>query len=315
MLLLILAASLATAGDDSCCAIHRITPEAGDAFYWPYYLYVPSDPLNGFDSAAILVEPNNTGYIDDDFRVHDSASFRRIRLDRDRADKWGMILLRPCFPRPKTDWQIYTQALDRDVLTCDDTTLARLDIQLQAMIADARKRLVSDSIPVCDKVLMYGFSAAGMFVNRFVLLHPQTVAAAAIGSPGGWPIAPITEYEGKLLRFPVGRADLDSLTGQPFDLLQYRQVPQLLFFGDQDDNDAVMYDDGFDEQDRELVLALFGPTPIARWDKARNIYTEVGCHAEFRLYPGVGHEVNSAMWKDIGAFLGDHRPGSNNNTD
>ncbi|HML49272.1 MAG TPA: hypothetical protein PKE04_21240, partial [Clostridia bacterium] len=50
--------------------------------------------------------------------------------------------------------------------------------------------------------------------NRFALLHPDRVRAAAIGSPGGWPVAPVAQAEGNDLPYPIGIADVAQLTGE-----------------------------------------------------------------------------------------------------
>ena len=113
----------------------------------------------------------------------------------------------PVFPRPATDWKIYTHALDRDAMLTDKKEYARFDLQLVAMIDDARARLKKDKLKFDKSVLMTGFSASGMFANRFVFLHPDRVKAAAIGSPGGWAIAPVANYKEKTLRYPIGTGD------------------------------------------------------------------------------------------------------------
>ena len=58
---------------------------------------------------------------------------------------------------------------------------------------DARGRLRAHGTPTDPRVLLQGFSASAMFANRFTVLHPQRVRAATIGSPGGWPIAPVVK--------------------------------------------------------------------------------------------------------------------------
>ena len=108
-----------------------------------------------------------------------------------------VVILVPVFPRPEENWRIYTHALDRDVLETDIPELRRLDLQLEAMIDDATNRLSRQSWRVNPKVLMWGFSASGMFVNRFTLLHPDRVLAVVVGSPGGWPIAPVKRWLGE----------------------------------------------------------------------------------------------------------------------
>jgi pimeloyl-ACP methyl ester carboxylesterase len=82
------------------------------------------------------------------------------------------------------------------------------------MIDDAVAREAKAGLRFDRRVLMYGFSASGMFTNRFVFLHPDRVLAAAYGSPGGWALAPVTSWQGAFLPYPVGIGDIKALTGK-----------------------------------------------------------------------------------------------------
>jgi predicted esterase len=284
----------------------KAPPAADAAFRWPYYLFtpLPLDDNRLFRKPIhLMVLPNNTGYTSDDPAVDDRAArdmvfpFQLIFGDLDVA------ILVPTFPRPESEWQYYTHALDRDTLLADIPDLRRIDLQLAAMIDDAADRLAKQGWKVDRKALMFGFSASGMFVNRFTLLHPDRVLAAAIGSSGGWPIAPVAEWEGRTLRYPVGVGDLPEITGSAFDLEAFRRVPLFFFIGDRDGNDSIPYRDGYDEEDADLVKALFGGTPVERWDDAEAVYASIGADAEFRTYPGVGHTITLEEFMAIRDFF------------
>jgi hypothetical protein len=59
------------------------------------------------------------------------------------------------------------------------------------MIEDARAKFAREKLKFDERVYMIGWTASGMFVNHITFLHPKRVKAAAIGSPGGWAIAPV----------------------------------------------------------------------------------------------------------------------------
>lgn len=277
-------------------------PEKG--FCWPYYLYVP----NSLKSATLLVLPNNSGFNSDNQVEHDKAAEQLAKSGVDYAEKLSSPILVPTFPRSQEiGWQVYTHALDRETLESTVTNLQRIDLQLIAMIDDAIERLSLEGIDIEKKVFIMGFSAAGMFANRFTVLHPERVKAAAIGSPGGWPIVPVEKWEGETLRYHVGVSDVQQLTGNQFNLGLFKTIPLFLFLGDQDTNDSVPYDDSYGTEDRELVNRLFGTTPVKRWPKAQQIYDYVGCSSQFVLYPGVGHEFSSGMKTDVINFFKDNR--------
>lgn len=275
----------------------RISPDGEDCFNWDYLLYVPEQVT----SAHILVIPNNTGDVDDDIQVHLKAAINLMQWRKHDADTLGTVLLIPVFPRPLAIGHVYTHALDRDCLLIDQKKLKRLDLQLIAMIDDARQALSDGGLELSEQVLLYGFSASGMFANRFTILHPDRVKAAVIGSPGGWPIAPLEQYLGKTLPYPIGVADIIELTGQKLDLAAFQRVPQLFLLGDQDTNDAS--ETCYFEGGQELRANDFGLTPAERWQVAQSIYENCGVDALFYLYPGVGHEVTDEMQGDMIQFL------------
>jgi pimeloyl-ACP methyl ester carboxylesterase len=201
-----------------------------------------------------------------------------------------VILLVPAFVRPGKDWQIYTHALDRDSLTTKRGDIVRLDLQLLAMIDDARRVLKQQGIETDDKILIQGFSASGMFANRFTALHPDRVKAAAIGSPGGWPIAPVSDFNGEPLSYPAGVADLEILSGKPFAAEQFKAVPQIIVMGSLDDNDSLDFADGWDKDAAAQVDRLFGNDPQSRWRNSEKLYQTAGVNAQFVLVDGVGHD-------------------------
>ena len=284
----------------------KIEANAAKGFTYPYYLYVPSelrDSKARKQTHTIVVIPNNTGKLDDALEVHEADVKKRIKQNGAIAGLLKTAILMPVFPRPATDWKIYTHALDRDAMLTDKKEYARFDLQLVAMIDDARACLKKDELKFDKKVLLTGFSASGMFANRFVFLHPDRVKAAAIGSPGGWAIAPVANYKEKTLRYPIGTGDFKSVSGQKLNLRKLRKVPLFIFLGDKDDNDSVIFGDSYEEEDKTLIFELFGKTPVERWKISKTLYTQAEMNAEFKLYPDVKHTVTAQMRDDIVAFL------------
>ena len=299
------AAVFAQARQTSESDIIRIDSAPSSGFSYPYYLHIPPEVRNrpANERSSILVLPNNTGKVDDDFAVHEADVKRRMGQVGVIASLLKVAVLMPVFPRPKSHWKIYTQALDRDSMVTDMKLYKRLDLQLVAMIDDCLNKFRKDGMKFDRRVLINGFSAQGMFANRFTFLHPDRVKAAVIGSPGGWPIAPVGKYQGKKLRYPIGVSDLRAVSGEKLALGRLRKIPMLVFLGDQDTNDSVPFDDSFDQEDRDLINPLFGKTPLERWEVSKSLYMQARLKAEFKLYHGVGHTVSMAKRDDIRAFL------------
>lgn len=177
------AAAQASAADASTISADPFKVEAAPAkgFTYPYYLYVPPELRQASarrERQTILILPNNTGAVDDSFEVHEADVKKRMELGRDVAVALRVAVLMPVFPRPKTDWRIYTHALDRDSMTTGKKEYRRFDLQLIAMINDARARLGKHKLKFDRKVLLNGFSATGMFANRFTLQSSGSTPAS-----------------------------------------------------------------------------------------------------------------------------------------
>ena len=296
----------------------KIGENSDKGFHWPYYLSIPNTLGN---PTVLLVEPNNTGEWSNNQSVHDTAAENLAKLRSDFAVALDVPLLVPTFPRPYTPelpGGLYTHALDHySLLTqgqIDGRSIARVDLQLMAMISDAQERLSALGFDVDKKVFMMGFSASGAFVSRFTLLHPTIVKAVAPGSPGGWPTAPVGQWDAVTLKYPVGISDLEELSGEPFNLQAYRRVPHYIYVGDIDTNDALdlrNYDEQLEQQEISTICAWLNcepnPTIADRWPLAEQIYSSVQTLSEFVVYPGVAHTITTEMFADIKAFFEMHR--------
>ena len=288
----------------------KVEAEPEKGFAYPYYLYIPASMREAAakDQAHnLLVVPNNTGTPDDDLSVHEKNVQQKMSQVGLAFGKLNVPVLMPVFPRPKTDWKIYTHALDRDALLTGKAEYKRFDLQLAAMIDHARRRFAEKDLKIDEKVLLYGYSAAGMFVNRFAFLHPDRVKAVTSGSPGGWAIAPSEKFKEKTLRYPLGTGDFKNIARSKFDLKALQKVPFFIFMGDRDENDSLVFGDGYEEEDKNLVFELFGKTPLERWEISQKLYRQAKLNAEFKLYPGAAHKVTPEMLTDVLAFLAKHK--------
>ena len=281
----------------------RVEADPGKGFNFGYYLFVPPGAM-GSATKHLLVQPNNTGKVSDDNAVHEqTAKASAYGIGNRIARELRTPLLVPFFDRPESNWQMYTHALDSDTLKQHEGLLARIDLQLIAMINDAQKRLNEAGISVADKVLLHGFSASGNFTNRFAALHPKLVRAVVSGGVNCMPILPTAEWDGERLPFHIGIADTDDMAGIKFDLEEYRKVAQFIYVGEVDENDTLPYDDAFSDAERELVKKVLGGAMHARWDKSREIYSHFDIPAKMVMFEGVGHTITPDIEKDIIDFF------------
>jgi len=284
--------------NDSLLVIKK-NPEKG--FYNDYILFIPKKtPLK--KKIFLLVEPNNTGKLSDSMEVHkkyaiDLASVSSV--GNNVSTELKIPLLVPIFPRPASQPLMYTHALDRDVMLEKSPELKRLDLQLLEMIDDAKIILASMNIQVDPKVFMNGFSASASFTNRFSFMHPEKIKALAIGGFNGELILPLAEINGIKLNYPLGTNDFSELFGKKFDADTYKLIPQLIYMGKKDENDAVQFDDAYDENERKIINDYIGSSVQVRYIACQKIYQESNIKPIFKTYEDVGHWTTSFINLDV----------------
>ncbi len=276
-------------------------------FNFPYFLFIPEEAAKN-STVSLIVEPNNSGFTSDDFDDHlDQAkglASNRGNLGNFLAHEMGYPLLVPVFPRENENWRIYTHALDRDVMLQKQTSLERIDLQLLSMVEDANKRLVNMGFSVKDDFLITGFSASGTFSNRFSMIHPTKVSICIAGGLNGILMFPTDSIDNTALNYPLGTNDFFEVTGQSFDSTAFQNMPQFLFMGELDDNDAAQYGDAYSEEERAIIFNPLGESMQPdRWEICMNEYKNRGINAELRTYSEIGHTINTTIRKDILNFV------------
>jgi hypothetical protein len=295
--------SLAPARDRDTLIKFAANPQAG--FYFDYLVYLPKGTQIGV-SNYLMVETNNGG-VNDTMAYHEKwarHAASRSGVGNYVARKLVIPFLVPIFPRSQTNWKVYTHALDRDAFLSRGDSIERLDLQLLAMVEDARKQLVQQGYPVKEKFFMTGFSASGTFANRLSLLHPEKIQAVATGGINAIAILPVAEVQGKTLDYPLGIADVEKVTGRAVNLAAFRVLPKLLYMGALDDNDAAAFADGYSKEESALVYELMGKQLIPqRWSFMEEQYKKNKVEAEFRTYPDIGHGTDLKILNDLVEFF------------
>lgn len=284
-----------------------VEKDGSKGFNYPYYLFIPVE-LSENQKKYLIVEPNNSGIVTDDFEEHmeraKSNAISKYFLGNYTSRKLGLPLLVPVFPRAKATSKMYTHSLDRDVVLQKENELERIDLQLLAMVKDAKQRLQQKGISVAPRFIMTGFSASGNFVNRFTLIHPEKVKAVVAGGVNGILMLPFSEENGQRLTYPAGTDDFRDLFGKRFDPAAFKETPQFYFMGALDDNDALPYSDAYDEPERAAIEIVLGKKmQPARWQMAKELYQREGVNAQIRTYEGLGHEHPENVKEEVVAFF------------
>ncbi|WP_020414910.1 hypothetical protein [Microbulbifer variabilis] len=279
-------------------------PEKG--FRYPYLIKIP-ETVPEDKKLYLIVESNNTGKVSDDFSIHYESAKKTIvgnAVGPWLSKKLSYPILMPVFPRPESQWQVYTHALDRDSMQVESLPYERLDLQLIAMIEDAKRVLAERSLDLQQKIILAGFSASGTFANRFSLLHPETTEIVVAGGLNGTLMLPIGSMGEHNLKYPLGISDFKQVTGKEFNLSQWLKIKQFLFMGENDTNDAVAYDDAYSEEERVIIYKTTGKEiQPERWNNSQRIYLESKARVIFRTFEGVGHGTNGDVHREFLTFV------------
>lgn len=283
--------------------IIEVKAQPNRGFSFPFLLKIPSN----IDTNYLVVETNNTGAVSDDFDVHYQSAKKAIvgnAVGPWVAKKLNSPIMIPVFPRSKTDWEIYTHALDRDTLLVESGDLKRLDLQLLAMITQAKRELSNHSVKVHGKVILTGFSASGSLANRFSMLHPDSLQLVVAGGLNGILMLPVDKVSDEKLNYPLGVNDFKNITGRDFNKTKWASLPQFLFMGENDTNDAVKYDDAYSDVERKAIHSVLGQNmQPERWTKCQDIYKANDVNVVFHTYKDIGHGTNLKIHNDILSFV------------
>jgi len=289
------------AGND----IIQVKANAQAGFNFPFYLFVPK-AIDKDQKVYLLVESNNTGTTSDELEVHQEKALHLVSKNYPNriARSLGSPLLVPVFPRPRTNWQAYTHALDRDTLEIEEGKLKRIDLQLTAMIKYAQQLLRINGFKIDDRVFMHGFSASAKFCNRYSFLHPEMVKAVASGGVNGLPTLPVSEWNECELPFPIGTSGIERFIDKPFNEKAFRQVAHYIYMGSFDRNDTLPSRDAWSEEEADIIKkALAEKMMPDRWELSQKIYQDQNLNAQCVTYNGISHKIEDEMLDDVVKFF------------
>jgi len=283
--------------------------EADGTIVYNWFTYIPEN-ISKTEHSYILMTGLHGYPITDEYAEITQESRKRAERRMSWANEHKYILLVPVIPRPETN-HVYAVAFDWKVfLDSTDPFCQRPDFKVNLMIDKLVSDLRNDDYNVDEKVLIEGFSAGGMFAQRYALLHPERVQAIAAGQCGGAITLAESTYNGIQMDWPVGVNDFSSLVGYEFNQSAYQQVPQFIYVGDQDTNTTLW---GTGELWRtqsqiDFLNNTFGYTVSVKLENQVSYLNDIGYNnITFKKYPGIGHEYTREMKEDSFAFFSDFK--------
>jgi poly(3-hydroxybutyrate) depolymerase len=204
------------------------------------------------------------------------GSERNAYASRERfaefAEANGCFVLAPLFPMDMSDTNpdeqykyVYTEKVRFDLVVLD-------------LIGEFSKLVGVEFGPL----LLHGYSGGGQFVNRFLYLHADKVAAASIGAPG---YVTLPDFE---KTWPVGLDGFEALTGKRPDLDAIAMVPLNLMIG-ADDNDPIDYYSPEELRLSDAQYRDYGGNRLERLANLRDAYEKLGAKVTYDVVPGMAH--------------------------
>lgn len=183
------------------------------------------------------------------------------------------ILLAPVFPSglfETNDFNSYK------LLACDGI---RYDEILLQMIEELKYRYEGVET---DRFYICGHSGGGQFVNRFLFVHPDRLAAASISAPGRPTFIDFDQD------YFWGVRDLRKHFGHDLDLEALKEVQVQMVVGSEDNH--------------YVGESRYGSTRIERLMSLRDNFESFGIPVQFELLDGVDHESIAGDGKRMAAF-------------
>jgi len=275
-------------------------------FEWGYVLYLPKN-IDTSKKLPILFTMNNSGPASS-IEEMEKNTLEEVNYNRSVyifPDALKVPMLMPLVIRPEKG-NLDPHNFNRVAFLSQDPKYKRIDLQVLAMVKDARKQLKKRGIKTYKKILIAGYSAAGSFGEHLTFLHPDKVLAAATCGHI-YSTFPLKEKDGIALFFPIGAYDVKQVTGKDFDEKNWLKVPVLHTIGNLDYNDPMPWEVMIPEE-RKLILDVYGygKTAIERWEHARNILKETAPNIQAHSYPNLEHEP---VVEDMIKFLEVHKNG------
>ena len=197
-------------------------------------------------------------------------------------------------------WVMFSYASDKP----EYELYKRPDLEYVKIIENFMNYLSKSGYTPYTKVFVTGFSAGGGMANRFPILHPDKVAATAIGGVGAY-LYPVETWDGATLTYPVGTSDINQIPGNTYSLNAFKQIPHFIFHGEDDilaQKDPVR-SGCYDQDQADIINEYFGANQVKRVHHYSNYLKSIGMQCTEKIYSGVGHEWTNQMIVDTFGFF------------
>jgi hypothetical protein len=284
--------------------------ESNEEIPYGWFSYVPPN-LSKDKTGYILVCGLHANLITDNY--DEIIEETKIHADGCRywANQIGAVTLTPILPSNSfNSGGVYVAAFDfRVFLDSTDPFMQRPDLKINLMIDKLLEELRTDRYQMSDRILITGFSAGAMFAQRYALLHPERVKAIAAGQCGGSITLPEEKFEEIDMNWPVGINDYEDLLGRTFDRGAYKQIKQMIYIGEDDQNASTLESGEIGRSWRTSSQISFENKYFGKFDPERLenqvLYLQdIGYeNIEIAVYENAEHRITQDMVEDTLEFF------------
>ncbi len=127
---------------------------------------------------------------------------------------------------------------DTQQLSEESIMQEEIDTKFLSCIEEAKQKVQKISgKKVGDKIFLDGYSASGVFAQRFALAYPEIIDRCLIGGAAGTIPIPSTELD-----YPLGIGNYEELFGKEFDEAAYKQIQFAYYVGEHEEREPGSYD-------------------------------------------------------------------------
>lgn len=267
-----------------------------EEFGYEYCSYVPRD-LASYEKAYILLEISHGQF--DDYEETIASARRNVENYVRISEEYKYIILTPAIPR-NFEKGYYPQGINEySMKSTTPEFYYRPDLKVNLIIEQFSNELREAGYQIEEQIFVAGFSAGGMWANRYTLLYPERVEAAAIGHSGGWLVMPISNYQNSNLNWPLGLNNFANLIGEEYNKFEeLKDTPMFIFIGDQDTESTYWsnYPNRYD-------ISIWGDSNPERLKNQFGYLKDSGYDVKFKMYQNIGHSYNDQMRNDVFEFF------------
>lgn len=179
-----------------------------------YILGIPQDMK---DNSEIFVEMYNSGGREEE-RYSDNV--KHAMSDKGNPIERNYIDFISDFPFVVPIIPCLKGLPDFQQMSVESIELYKIHEKVKDCIDEARIKIEQiTEKKVQDKIFLSGYSASGVFAQRFALVYPEIINRALIGGAAGTIPVPTNK-----IKFPIGIQDFKELFGKEFNGEAYKQI-------------------------------------------------------------------------------------------